>query len=63
VKTARGEIKRITGAWRLPPWLIAAVKIDAARKGVPTHRLVESILTRHVSAESKRQAKEPAATT
>ena len=43
----------------LPVWLIQAVKFDAAKLGVPYSRVVESILARHVSAESRRQANEP----
>lgn len=49
---------RVTAAYRLPAWLHAAVKIDAAIQGVPTHKLVETILANNVSTGAKRDARE-----
>lgn len=58
-KARRPGSDKATATYRLPLWLIRAVKFDAARQGVPYSRLAESILARGVSRESRRQANAP----
>ncbi len=55
--TTRNDAKQ-TAAYRLPAWLVRAVKFDAARQGVSYSRLAEAILASGVSPASRAQAKE-----
>jgi len=57
--TTKPPEARVTAAYRLPAWLHAAVKIDAALLGVQPHKLVETVLTKGVSVEARRNAREP----
>ena len=60
-KRRRPLTEKPRAVYVLPVWLIQAVKFDAAKLGVSYSHVVESILARHVSVESRRQANEPQA--
>lgn len=55
----RTRVEKASATYRLPVWLIRAVKFDAARQGVDYSRVAESILSRGVSPESRRNAQDP----
>ncbi len=55
----RPRPQKATAVYRLPIWLVRAIKFDAARQGVTFSRMAESILARGVSPDSRSQAGQP----